>query len=492
VKKILAALCMFTLFPACSTDASGPEIRKPAFSGTFYPSDRKKLSGMIDSYLQPSEKKEGRLYGIIVPHAGYIYSGKTAGSAFSRVKGKKYSTVILLGSSHNKYLNRPVTCSFGKWETPLGTVEADPDFIMKLKNEAGIEIDNGPFIPEHSLEVELPFLQKTLSPGFKIVPILINDISLSNLTKSAKAVARAVKENRGDVLFVMSTDMTHYKPAGTAERMDKLVSEAIEKMDAQILADILLSGRGQLCGGGAVILGILTLKELGCSRAEQYAYSHSGETTGDNSSVVGYGAFGIYKDKKDVKEKNMGLNDSQKKELLKIARTTITEYVKNRKIPEFNVSDSELTEKRGVFVTLYLNGKLKGCIGSIMSVKELYLAVRDMAIESSTQDPRFTPVSPDEIDDIEIEISVLTVPQKVKSADEIVLGRDGVIVKKGFRQGVYLPQVADETGWSKEEFLSSLCYSKAGLPADAWKDGSAEIYTFQAEVFNEKELNSNE
>ncbi|NOX97742.1 MAG: AmmeMemoRadiSam system protein A [Nitrospirae bacterium] len=179
------------------------------------------------------------------------------------------------------------------------------------------------------------------------------------------------------------------------------------------------------------------------------------------------------------------LTETERKTLLRIARRTIEEYVREGKRPAFEVTEPALREKRGVFVTLHKGGRLRGCIGRIMPGDELYKAVSLMAIESATADPRFSPVRAEELNEIEIEISVLTVPTRIKGIDEIELGRDGVIIKRGMGQGVFLPQVAREVGWSKEEFLSHLARDKAGLEADAWKDKDTEIFTFQAEVFSE-------
>ncbi len=183
---------------------------------------------------------------------------------------------------------------------------------------------------------------------------------------------------------------------------------------------------------------------------------------------------------------------SNKKKLLNIARKSIEQYVKEGSRYEPRADEEALQKTRGAFVTLKSGPRLRGCIGSIITNEQLYLVVRDMAIQSAVSDPRFTPVSEDEIDNIEIEISVLSVPKKVKSAEEISIPGHGVIVKKAMRQGVYLPQVADETGWNKEEFLSSLCFDKAGLEPDAWKNPETELFTFCAEVFNEKELKKDE
>ncbi|MDA3792650.1 MAG: AmmeMemoRadiSam system protein A [Elusimicrobia bacterium] len=185
----------------------------------------------------------------------------------------------------------------------------------------------------------------------------------------------------------------------------------------------------------------------------------------------------------------MGLTKDQKLTLLDIVEVTLQKHIKKEEVPRFDITDKTLNGERGVFVTLHKDGRLRGCIGNIFPVNKLYIAVKNMAVAASSQDPRFSSVSPEELGGLDIEISVLTVPEKVKSTEDIKLGRDGVIIKRGMNQGVYLPQVADETGWSKEEFLRSLSYSKAGLEPDAWKDKDTEILTFRAEVFSRKDLN---
>ena len=194
------------------------------------------------------------------------------------------------------------------------------------------------------------------------------------------------------------------------------------------------------------------------------------------------------------------LNDTQKARLLEIARKTIQEYVTNGKKLDFSEDDPQLKAVNGAFVTIHKpeggglasnsqshkRGELRGCIGNIIGQKPLFETIRDMAIESATGDPRFEPVTKDELKDIEIEISVLSPLKKIEDMAEFQIGTHGVLVKKGWSQGVFLPQVAEETGWSKEEFLSNLCAHKAGLPADAWKDAKTEKYIFSALVFSEK------
>jgi AmmeMemoRadiSam system protein A len=173
--------------------------------------------------------------------------------------------------------------------------------------------------------------------------------------------------------------------------------------------------------------------------------------------------------------------------LLEIARQTIIEYVTNGSSPQINETDPQLNIKRGAFVTLHKKGNLKGCIGSFTSDEPICKLVSQMAIQSATSDPRFSPVTKEEMKDIDIEISVLSEPRLIDDWKKIKLGVDGVIIRRGFSSGVFLPQVATETGWDLETFLGQLCWQKAGLPADCYKDSNTKIYTFQAFVFSEKE-----
>ena len=181
------------------------------------------------------------------------------------------------------------------------------------------------------------------------------------------------------------------------------------------------------------------------------------------------------------------LSKDQRKKLLNIARKSIETYLKTGEKIKIKESDPILSEELGSFVTLHEAGQLRGCIGNMVGNQPLYLTVRDMAVEAATGDPRFSPVKFTELKNIEIEISVLSVLEKVDSSDKIELGKHGVILRRGFNSGVFLPQVATETGWTKEEFLSNLCAHKAGLEPNAWKDKSTEIFIFTAEVFSEKE-----
>ncbi|HOK80214.1 MAG TPA: AmmeMemoRadiSam system protein B [bacterium] len=479
--------CYFVFF---STGLSFSEtMRKPFFAGSFYPADEKQLKLQVMSFLKG--KTTGEMpAGIIVPHAGYIYSGKTAGSAYSLIKDKKIDTVFLIGRSHRASFLGIVTDDRGFWKSPLGDVKVDTQLVSEIVVKPGFRVDYRILDAEHSLEVQIPFLQCTIRGEFKIVPILVGCENASELNNYVEYLFPFIKKQKNSII-VMSTDLSHYYFLDVAKQKDSYFISLLESGKFSSLMEEMQSGKAEACGGSAVYLGLKILSKVSQIKVKLLNYSTSYDATKDNSNVVGYAAMAVFFEKKTQLEDKTGgkmLNRQQRETLLKIARQTIEYHLSGKKLPQLNITDPVLCEKRGVFVTLRKKGELRGCIGMILPRERLIDAVKEMAIESATGDPRFPPVALKELKDIEIEISVLTVPTKVSSPDEIVLGRDGVIVKKGFRQGVFLPQVADETGWTKEQFLSALCEHKAGLEPDAWKKPDTELYTFQAEVFSEKEF----
>lgn len=475
-------------------EAYESKVRRARWSDQFYPGSPKALKDAVNGFLEnvDQEKLPGKLIALISPHAGYIFSGQVAAYAYHQLEGEDFDTVILLGPSHHLPVRGASVYAEGWWQTPLGKVEVDSEIAKEIISKHQLfNFDEKAHKDEHSLEVQVPFLQATLK-DFKIVPIVVNDSS----EEFCQLLADAIVASKGKkkILIIASTDMSHYHPYGRACLTDGVAIQDLENFNLDSLRSHLISGKTELCGGAAVFTAVLAAKACGADRIKLLKYANSGDVTGDKDRVVGYGAFAIMRreDEKITPELEEGkggekmLNEKQKKILLGIARKTIEEYIRSRKIPEVNVDDPMLKEKRGVFVTLRKKGMLRGCIGYIMPLEELYKAVSQMAIQSSTGDPRFPPVVPGELAEVEIEISVLTVPERIKSVDEIEMGKHGVIVKRGSNQGVFLPQVATETGWSKEEFLNRLCYDKAHLSQDAWKDKDTEIYTFSAQVFEEK------
>jgi len=202
---------------------------------------------------------------------------------------------------------------------------------------------------------------------------------------------------------------------------------------------------------------------------------------------VGYSAVAFVesgeKEKEPVSDE---LNQAEKQSLLSIARTTLESCVRGKALPAVKPQTVRLSEKRGVFVTLHRKGQLRGCIGYVEGVKPLFQAVADMAVSASTEDPRFRPVSPDELKEIDIEITVLSPLRPIPGPESVEVGRHGLVIRKGFRSGLLLPQVPVEQGWDRERFLRGIC-EKAGLPPEAWKEKDAQLFVFTGQVFGEKQ-----
>lgn len=475
------------VFAGLASGVFAQEAKEPSVAGTFYPEGRQQLSEMLDRLLDTATPVAvgGDIFALISPHAGYGYSGQVAAYGYSLIKGMPYQTVVIIGTGHQFAFSGVSVYSKGAFLTPLGVVQIDEGLANKLIGKSkGVFFDKRAFAREHSVEVQIPFLQKTLPLGFKIVPIVIGDCSFDVCRQLAVLLKDAIGQ-RKDVLVVVSTDMYHGYNYREANVIDKRTIDCIEKGDAQGLYYGLREGKYQLCGGLGVVTALLLSRESGYNDITLLRHFNSGDVTGikkEGTWTVGYSSFVLYKGKE------VGMLDSgQRKRLLEIARNSLQEYLKTGKRMTLKEDDPLLKKELGAFVTLHERGQLRGCIGNIVGRQPLYLTIRDMAIEAGVGDPRFSPLKSDELKDIEIEISVLTPLERVESADKIQMGIHGVMVKKGFNSGVFLPQVATETGWSREEFLSYLCQHKAGISPDAWKDKSTELYVFTAEVFQEKD-----
>jgi len=486
MKKIIITLFAIYIFHFIPL-AFGGDLKQPSAAGAFYPNNPAQLSQMIEGFLSAAqpEPMPGEIFALISPHAGYGYSGQTAAFGYKLIKGKPYKTVIILGPSHRYGFNGVSVYPQGIFRTPLGDLEIDAEFSQKLlSKDTEIRFVPEAFSQEHSVEVQLPFLQKVLS-GFKIVPIVLGYCPLETCKKLSLLLKEAIGD-RKDILVVASTDMYHGYDYQEAEVIDNLTLFYLKNMDAEGLYYALRENKAQLCGGFGVVATLFLSKEMGHNMLKVLEHTNSANVTGKKELgiwAVGYTSCAIDSDKG---EKGM-LNKEQRKKLLGIARKSIEVYLKTGKRLQVNETDPVLSKEMGAFVTLHENGELRGCIGNLVGTQPLYLTVRDMAVEAAVDDPRFPPLRLEELKNIEIEISALSPMKKISSIDEIQLGAHGVLVKRGFNSGVFLPQVATETGWSKEEFLNNLCLHKAGLSADAWKDKATEIFVFTAEVFSEKE-----
>ncbi len=490
---VLSGLIIFSLLFS-GVSLAEENVRPPHVAGKFYPADREGLESMVRGYLARVDALESKMAEplvLIAPHAGYTYSGSVAAHAYKSIEGKSYDTVVLIGLYHKDHFTGASVWRGGPWRTPLGDVPIDTEMAEAIAAEYP-EFGQDPNIhlEEHSLENHVPFLQVVLK-NFKLVPIAVTDPSLENSQRLAETILKYSAGKK--VLVVASTDMSHYHAGDKAKSMDQSTLELLKKKDSfTLLKGIYRDQTHELCGAAAAITAIEYAKLRGDVEVQVLKYAHSGDVTGDFSRVVGYGALAIDNStrrqnfsQKTQNPKPDTLTDEQKIELLKIARSTLETYLETGQAPLFSVTDPLLKEDRAVFVTLRKDGQLRGCVGNILPRQPLHEAVRDMAIHAAVHDGRFRPVTLEELKDIRLEISMLSVPRRVKSAEEVVMKEHGVIVTKGSRQGVFLPKVADETEWSKEEFLSELCTQKAKLPADCWKDPKTELRVFTAYDFGE-------
>ncbi|MDP2918208.1 MAG: AmmeMemoRadiSam system protein B [bacterium] len=444
--------------------------REPFAAGQFYPDGKEELLNQVNGFLAEAQKagdgNEGALLGLVVPHAGYVFSGSVAAAGFKQIEGKNIETIILIGNSHRAYFEGAAVYTKGYFKTPLGEVEIDAELAGKIIAENKIiKADASAHEKEHSLEVEVPFLQRTLK-NFKLMPILMGNGDRGN----AEILAKAVSKN------IAGKNVYEAILTGEVENLRTAVAELHKENipDAQTF----------LCGEAAVETLMFIMRDLGAGKIKLLKYANSGDSAfGDKSQVVGYTAIGFYGNRRGAE-----LNFQEQEQLLEIARKSIESFVETGKIPEFTVKTAVLNQKLGAFVTLEEYEQLRGCIGHFTGDAGLPLwqTVREMAVAAASEDPRFMPVQTKELPELKYEISVLGPLEKIDDWRRIEIGKHGVQIRKGFKGGVFLPQVATENNWGREEFLENLCGLKAGLPKDCYKDKDTEIYVFTAQVFGDK------
>jgi len=481
----------------CSSQSTDCIDRDPVVAGSFYPENQEQLKGYLESLFAQSEfiKTYNDVLAVIVPHAGYVYSGKIAASGYNQIDpDKEYDNIFIIATSHRKVFKGASIYNQGDYNTPLGKVKVNRELATKLINENEIFVfDPEAHSDEHSLEVQLPFLQYKMNKDFRIIPIVTGAQTLGEIKEISEVL---VPYFNNKSLFIISSDFSHYPNSGDAQIADKNTGDAIlSNSVVNVINAINYNGSANyenlvtsLCGWPAVITLLnITEKDPGIQTIH-IDYQNSGDVSEDKSRVVGYHSIVFAKKKEQNMSKNQFiLTDTEKENLLQIARTTIKEYLENGKVPA--VDNSLLTKtletKCGAFVTLHKNGQLRGCIGRFVADESLYYIVQKMAVAAATEDIRFPMVEIEELSEINLEISVLTPLKKIESIDEIEMGRHGIYIKKGFSSGTFLPQVALETGWTKEEFLGYCSKNKAGLGWTGWND--ADIYIYEALIFAEKE-----
>jgi AmmeMemoRadiSam system protein B/AmmeMemoRadiSam system protein A len=475
-KKMLVVSLVIGFAAAAGAGAQG--VRKPVVAGAFYDGDKAALAARIDAYLSAVKDLPalGDVRALICPHAGYVYSGPTAAYAYKLVQGKPYEAVIIIGTSHQYALDGASIYLKGGFETPLGVAPVDEELASAIAKASGFSYVPEAHAKEHSVEVQVPFIQKAL-PAAKIVPIVMGYPTRRNVYALAEGIAKACSEKK--VLIVASTDLSHYLPKAEANSVDSKTISLVKNISADTLISKCARGENIMCGGGGVAAALIALKKTGQPQVEVLRYTDSSEATGDESAVVGYVAAAVTVGKPAAE---FSLSAEEKKELLRLARQAVETYVAEKRVVAYETKDPNLLAERGAFVTLKKGGELRGCIGFIEPVASLCETVIQTAIYAATEDNRFSPVQPEELSELEYEISVLTPLQKIDNPRLVQVGKHGLIIAMGRNRGVLLPQVPVENNWDRETFLGQACL-KAGLPPDAWKKG-AEISVFEAIVFH--------
>ena len=485
------------------TARAGDRVRPAAVAGSFYPADRARLQGAVDAFLRTARPPGAEPpVAIVAPHAGYVFSGQIMADAWNQVAGGDYDLVVILGTNHTRPPFDGVSVYDGAaYETPLGRApldrevsaalrQADPRFVFKPKVHAG----------EHSVEVQVPFAQ-TLFPGVKLVCAVVGRADPRLCAELGHALAGVVRGRR--VLVVASSDLSHYPDHELAVRVDRGTLTALASLDPGHFLEVTRRQERDhpdlatcACGKAPIMLMMTAAKDLGGGAATVVSYANSGDTAlGDRGRCVGYGSVRVDRGRigpdlaglpgqKDVAGDGGPLAPASGQWLVRFARRTLEQYLRTGTTPLARDYPAALGHKQGAFVTINTRSRrLRGCIGHLQADTPLAVTVGAMAVQAAVHDPRFEPMTAGELGQITIEVSVLSAPQPVSGPEAVVPGRDGVILSKNGRSAVYLPQVATEQGWNREQLLTHLA-RKAGLAGDAWRRG-ASFRTFQAQVFRE-------
>ena len=484
--RLFTIIAIIMMINTCNGQQSEPVVRPATQANRFYTGDARELSEEVDSFL--ALHRGATIYhhvaAVIVPHAGYYFSGRVAASAYMSVPADQpYKRIFLLGPSHHEWLDgASVNTEADYYATPLGNVKVDRETARSISDADSVfSYQPKAHDREHCLEVQLPFLQRRLGDVPPIVPIIISTNDFNKLKRIAHVLKPYFTEEN---LFVISSDFSHYPSYEDACEVDALTGKAIETGSVEAFIAALeqnaRSGKRNLATSACGELAIATLMLMmdGSYEVKHLMYQNSGDAEShDHSRVVGYHSFAIVR-KSDT---GFALSDDEKRLLKEIALTSIKDSLAGKEISHSSPLTTHLSAKCGAFVSLHKHGRLRGCIGHFGEDIPLHEIVAEMARAAAFEDPRFMPVTADELADIDIEISVLTPMRRIESLDEFELHRHGIYIRKGYRSGTFLPQVADEVNWTKEEFVSHCAQDKAGIGWDGWKD--AELYVYEAIVF---------
>jgi len=513
--------------PPPSGPSSAPEaprrVRAPAMAGSWYPDDKEQLARLIDKHLadaKPKAEVKGRVMALVSPHAGYAFSGNAAAAGYRLLKGQEITRVVVLAVAHHVPFTGASIAEVTHYETPLGLIPLDHAAVARLRKCRVVGTVESAHTQEHSLEIQLPFLQRVLG-SFTLVPLLLGHLEQKDYEELGAALEEIVDAK---TLVVASSDFTHRGPSysyevpagpGTVqERLKRLDQGAIDRVLALDWQGLLAYRRrtGTTICGAAPVAQLLELlaRQKPRPQAHLESYYNSGDIGGDYTNTVSYVdvAFsGSWPERSKLEEarsageKVFPLSREEKKLLLALARRSLDAAVRkggyDPSVVKSGSFPDSLQRKAGAFVTLKCKmgpeavctghgDDLRGCIGTIIPVDPVMQTVARRAASAALEDTRFPKkVSPAELGKITVEVSVLTPPRPVASPDKIVIGRHGIILQKGMMSATFLPQVAPEQGWDLETTLAHLS-RKAGLGPDGWRDG-ARFSVYEAIVFTEGE-----
>jgi hypothetical protein len=494
---LIVLLSIFTIMESFPQNLTTD--RQPFAAGRFYPADKGELTKSLSGLFANCKKTQNnlRVRAIISPHAGYIFSGEIAASAFSAIpENAVYKNIFIIGSSHVMFYDGASVYNKGDYITPLGKISVNREIANQLiLKEAVFGFPADAHLKEHSIEVQIPFIQYYFKDNPTIVPIIIG----TDDEKRVKKIAEALRpwftpEN----LFIISSDFSHYPAYKDAIETDNLTAMSIESGNPVTFLNTLKNNASKnipglatsMCGwtSGLTLLYLSEgSKNLGIKLLD---YCNSGDSpSGGKAEVVGYNAMVMTEKEQSAtqaqhSENSFSFSTKEKKQLFEIVKKSIeSRFTGNRYIiDEESVSES-LKKPLGAFVTLKINGNLRGCIGRFISSEPLFNVVSESAISSAFEDPRFSPLTREEFKKTDIEITVLGQLEKISNINEIVLGKHGIYIRKGQLSGTMLPQVATENGWTVEEFLGFTSRDKAGLGWDGWKN--AELFIYEGVVLED-------
>lgn len=480
-----ATLPPATVTPEPMATAAPGTIRPAAVAGSWYPGSAAELAQVVDQMLLGVRPIDGAPLLLILPHAGYAFSGPIAAAGFRQMLHGEYDVAVIIAADHYDPLSAPISVwAAGGFETPLGVVPIDVELAQALvAADARITADPAPHEGEHVVEVQLPFLQR-VCPSCAVVPVLMGAADEETVQALTAALLATLPGRRAVV--IASSDLSHYPAQEDAQLVDGATLAAIETGDpAAVQASFemaMAAGVPNLvtcaCSEGPIQVVMRAAPYLGVNTITVLGYATSADSPqGDPSAVVGYGAVMFWHYEPPA------LTAAMQEELLLVARQSIASYLENGAIPPYEPADPLLTRYSGVFVTLEQEGELRGCIGHTWPDQPLYLAVQQMAAAAATEDPRFSPLALEELGDVTLEVSVLSPFFRLTDLERIQVGVHGLMILAAGQQGLILPQVAVEEGWDRDAYLEALC-QKAGLGPGCWQEGAA-IYAFTAQVFGE-------